>query len=73
MSTAGRSSPSRHGDLAMSPSLDRASAADLMQFATGDGRAAGHIGAVLVLDAAPGFSVAEARRCSVSGSLQYRG
>jgi hypothetical protein len=33
-----------------------------MQFATGDGRAAGHIGAVLVLDAAPGFSVAEARR-----------
>ena len=46
----------------MSPSLDRASAADLMQFATGDGRAAGHIGAVLVLDAAPGFSVAEARR-----------
>ena len=46
----------------MSPSLDRASAADLMQFATGDGRAAGHIGAVLVLDAAQGFSVAEARR-----------
>jgi len=33
-----------------------------MQFATGDGRAAGHIGAVLVLDAAPGFSVPEARR-----------
>ena len=46
----------------MSHSLDRASAADLMQFATGDGGAAGHIGAVLVLDAAPGFSVAEARR-----------
>jgi diacylglycerol O-acyltransferase len=43
-------------------SLDRASAADLMQAATGDGRAAGHIGAVLVLDAVPGFSVAEARR-----------
>jgi diacylglycerol O-acyltransferase / wax synthase len=42
--------------------LDRASAADLMQFATGDGRAAGHIGAVLVLDAAPGFSVEQARR-----------
>jgi diacylglycerol O-acyltransferase / wax synthase len=42
--------------------LDRASAADLMQFATGDGRAAGHIGAVVVLDAAPGFSVAEARQ-----------
>jgi len=41
---------------------DRASAADLMQFATGDGRAAGHIGAVLVLGATPGFSVAEARR-----------
>jgi molybdopterin-biosynthesis enzyme MoeA-like protein len=33
-----------------------------MQFATGDGRAAGHIGAVLVLDAAPGFSVPEGRR-----------
>jgi WS/DGAT/MGAT family acyltransferase len=33
-----------------------------MQFATGDGRAAGHIGAVLVLGAMPGFSVAEARR-----------
>jgi WS/DGAT/MGAT family acyltransferase len=33
-----------------------------MQFATGDGRAAGHIGAVLVLGAAPGFSVAEAQR-----------
>jgi hypothetical protein len=38
------------------PWLDRVSAADLIQFATGDGRAAGHIGAVLVLDAAPGFS-----------------
>jgi diacylglycerol O-acyltransferase / wax synthase len=46
----------------MSLSFDRASAADLMQFATGDGRAAGHIGAVLVLGAAPGFTVAEARR-----------
>jgi len=46
----------------MPPSLDRASAADLMQFATGDGRAAGHIGAVLILDATPGFSVDEARR-----------
>jgi diacylglycerol O-acyltransferase len=33
-----------------------------MQFATGDGKAAGHIGAVLVLEAALGFSVAEARR-----------
>ena len=33
-----------------------------MQFATGDGRAAGQIGAVLLLGAAPGFSVAEARR-----------
>jgi len=44
------------------PFPDRASAADLMQFATGDGRAAGHIGAVLVLGAEPGFSVAEARR-----------
>jgi hypothetical protein len=44
------------------PSPDRASAADLMQFATGDGRAAGHIGAVLLLGAAPAFTVAEARR-----------
>jgi hypothetical protein len=33
-----------------------------MQAATGDGRAAGHIGAVLVLDAGPGVSVAGARR-----------
>jgi diacylglycerol O-acyltransferase / wax synthase len=41
--------------------VDRASAADLMQSATGDERAADHIGAVLVLSAAPGFSVAEAR------------
>ena len=47
---------------AVSLSFDRSSAADLMQFATGDGRAAGHIGAVLVLGAAPGFTVAEARR-----------
>ena len=46
----------------MPPSPDRASAADLMQAATGDGRAAGHIGAVLVLDATPGFNVTEARR-----------
>jgi len=46
----------------MPPSLDRASAADLMQFATGDCGAAGHIGAVLILDATPGFSVGEARR-----------
>ena len=37
----------------MSALPDRASAADLMQFATGDGGAAGHIGAVLVLDAEP--------------------
>jgi diacylglycerol O-acyltransferase / wax synthase len=44
------------------PSPDRASAADLMQFATGDRRAAGHIGAVLVLGAAPGFCVEQARR-----------
>lgn len=42
--------------------IDRASAADLMQFVTGDGRAAGHIGAILVLNATPGFSLAEARR-----------
>ena len=62
MSTAGRSSPSLRGEAAVPPSLDRASAADLMQFATGDRGAAGHIGAVLVLDAAPGFGVAEARQ-----------
>ena len=59
-STVKRSS--RCGDVAVPPSPDRASAADLMQFATGDGRAAGHIGAVLVLGTAPGFTVAEARR-----------
>lgn len=44
------------------PALDRVSAADLMQAATGDGRAAGHIGAILVLSAAPEFSVERARR-----------
>jgi diacylglycerol O-acyltransferase / wax synthase len=43
-------------------SVERASAADLMQAATRDGGAAGHIGAVLVLDAAPGFGVEQARR-----------
>ncbi len=59
-STVKRSS--RCGDVAVPPSPDRASAADLMQFATGDGRAAGHIGAVLVLGATPGFTVAAARR-----------
>jgi hypothetical protein len=46
----------------MSTLLDRASAADLMQLATGDGRAAGHIGAVLILEAAPGFSLKQAQR-----------
>jgi len=44
------------------PLPDRVSAADLMQSATGDRRAAGHIGAVLMLDAAPGFSAEHARR-----------
>ena len=38
-------------------SFDRASAADLMQAAAADGRAAGHIGALLVLDVAPGSSI----------------
>jgi diacylglycerol O-acyltransferase / wax synthase len=33
-----------------------------MQLAAGDGRAAGHIGAILVLGAEPGFDAAEARR-----------
>src|SRR5450755_94169 len=56
------SSPPSRGEVALPPRPDRASAADLMQFATGDGRAAGHIGAVLVLDAAPGCSLAGARR-----------
>jgi diacylglycerol O-acyltransferase / wax synthase len=60
--TAGRSSLSPRGEVAMPPLPDRASAADLMQFATGDGRAAGHIGAILVLDAVPGFSIEQARR-----------
>src|SRR5689334_12804891 len=59
-STVKRSS--RCGEVAVPLPPDRARAADLMQFATGDGRAAGHIGAVLVLDAKPGFTVAEARR-----------
>ena len=44
------------------PPLDRVSAADLMQFAAGDRAAAGHVGAVLVLDAIPGLSAAAARR-----------
>jgi len=46
----------------MPPPVDRATAADLMQSATGNGKTAGHIGAVLVLDAAPGLSVTGARR-----------
>ena len=33
-----------------------------MQFAVGDGRAAGRAGAVLVLEARPGVSVAHAKR-----------
>ena len=46
----------------MEPSVDRASATDLMQAAAGAGPAAGHIGAVLVLGTAPRFSVSGARR-----------
>lgn len=42
--------------------VDRASPADLMQLATGAGPTAMHVGAVLVLGAVPGFSVAEAER-----------
>lgn len=42
--------------------LDRATAADLMQLATGDERGGAHIGAILVLGSTPGFSVAHARR-----------
>ena len=43
---------------AVSPSPDRVSAADLMQLATADGGAAGHIGAILVLDPPSGSSLA---------------
>jgi diacylglycerol O-acyltransferase len=60
--TAGRPSPSPRGEPAKPSSIDRATAADLMQLALGNGTAAGHIGAVLVLDAAPGFNIADARR-----------
>ena len=42
--------------------VDRASPADLMQLATDVGPAPMHVGAVLVLAAGPGFSVAEAQR-----------
>jgi len=42
--------------------VDRASPADLMQMAVGDDGVARHVGAVLVLDTGPGFSVADARR-----------
>ena len=48
--------------MAAPPGIDRASAADLMQLATWYGRAAGHIGAILMLGTEPGFSVADARR-----------
>lgn len=42
--------------------VDRASPGDLMQLAAGGEGAAGHVGAVLVLDTGPGFSVTQARR-----------
>lgn len=42
--------------------VDRASPADLMQFATDVGPAPMHVGAVLILDGGPGFSVQEAQR-----------
>ena len=42
--------------------VDRASPGDLLQLALGDGGAAGHVGAVLVLDTGPGFSVPAARQ-----------
>ena len=42
--------------------VDRASPADLMQLATDVGPAPMHVGAVLVLDTGPGFSVQEAQR-----------
>jgi diacylglycerol O-acyltransferase / wax synthase len=42
--------------------VDRASPADLMQFATDVGPAPMHVGAVLVLGAGPGFGLREAQR-----------
>jgi diacylglycerol O-acyltransferase len=42
--------------------VDRASPADLMQFATDVGPAPMHVGAVLILGGGPGFSVQEAQR-----------
>ncbi len=42
--------------------VDRASPADLMQFATDVGPAPMHVGAVLILAGGPGFSVQEAQR-----------
>lgn len=42
--------------------VDRASPADLMQFAVDIGPAPMHVGAVLTLGTGPGFSIAEARR-----------
>ena len=44
------------------PSAERVSSADLMQFAVGDGGASRQVGAVLVLRACPGASVADAKR-----------
>jgi diacylglycerol O-acyltransferase len=42
--------------------VDRSSPADLMQFATDVGPAPMNVGAVLVLDAGPGWRVHDARR-----------
>ena len=42
--------------------VDRASPADLMQLATDVGLAPMHVGAVLILDTGPGFSVQQAQR-----------
>ena len=50
------------GGVAARVPVDRASPADLMQFATDVGPAPMHVGAALVLDTGPGFSVAEAQR-----------
>jgi diacylglycerol O-acyltransferase / wax synthase len=44
------------------PSAERVSKADLMQFAIGDGGKSGQVGVVLILEAGPGGSVADARR-----------
>jgi hypothetical protein len=73
MSTAGQSSLSRRGELAVSPSLDRASAADLLQFATETGGLPGTSGPYRGSTARRGSVAPRRGGCSASGSVQYRG